>query len=68
MTHQPAKRFTSARTIRQTGVRRSMFRLFDKDGTGDVDVQEFRGVIFALGIKLTENETCALFGRSHYCH
>jgi len=44
-----------------------MFRLFDKDGTGDVDVQEFRGVVFALGIKLTENETCALFGRSHYC-
>jgi len=46
-----------------TGLRRRMFTMFDKNGTGEVDQMEFRGVCYDLGVKLTQTEAVALFGK-----
>mmetsp|Transcript_49591 Transcript_49591/g.116934 ORF Transcript_49591/g.116934 Transcript_49591/m.116934 type:complete len:482 (+) Transcript_49591:214-1659(+) len=46
-----------------TGLRRRMFTMFDKNGTGEVDQSEFRGVCYDLGVKLTQTEAVALFGK-----
>ena len=40
-----------------------MYATFDKNGTGEVNPQQFREVCLELGARLSDTEAMALFGR-----
>jgi len=45
------------------GLLRRMYATFDKNGTGEVNPQQFREVCLELGARLSDTEAMALFGR-----
>jgi Ca2+-binding EF-hand superfamily protein len=40
-----------------------MFKVFDKEGTGNISPEVFHDIAKSLGIHLTATEAAALFGR-----
>jgi len=43
-------------------VLRKAFKLFDRDGSGDIDPDEFKAAMIAFGLTFTDRQVMALFG------